>query len=91
MPYIKKENRKKYDSIIEDIVDTLTEHGFENPNPGEINYIISSIIWKLFDKNISYTNGNTLIGVLESVKHEFIRRKLNDYENKKIKENGDLY
>ena len=57
---------------------------------GELNFVISSIIWKIFDDNPSYTLGNNLVGVLECVKQEFIRRKLNPYEDEKIIENGDL-
>jgi hypothetical protein len=57
---------------------------------GEVNYVISSIIWELFKYKRSYTIGNNLIGVLECVKQEFYRRQLAPYEDKKIKENGDL-
>jgi hypothetical protein len=90
MPYIKKEDRKKFDSIIEDFVDALTEHGFKPFSEGELNYVISKIIWGMFDTKPSYKLGNNLVGVLECVKQEFIRRKLNPYEDEKIKENGDI-
>jgi hypothetical protein len=46
------------------------------------------MIWHLWDKKKSYTLANNLIGVLECVKFEFIRRRLNDYENDKIAESG---
>jgi predicted DNA-binding protein with PD1-like motif len=39
----------------------------------------------------SYHNYNKAIGVLESVKLEFYRREVASYENKKIKENDDIY
>lgn len=90
MPYIKKEDRKKFDSIIEDVVDALTEHGFSPVKSGDINYVFSKVIWNIFDKNPSYTLGNNLVGVLECVKQEFLRRRLNLYEDQKIKENGDI-
>jgi hypothetical protein len=34
---------------------------------GNANYVISSIIWRLFDAKPSYTFGNQLISVLEDV------------------------
>ena len=90
MPYIKKEDRKKFDSVIEDVVDALTEHGFKPVSVGELNYVISKIIWGIFDKNPSYTIGNNFLGTLTAVQLEFYRRKLGPYEDVKIKENGDI-
>ena len=90
MPYIKQEDRKKFDSLIEDVVDALTDHGFSPVKPGDLNYVISKMVWEIFDRNPSYTLGNNLTGVLECVKQEFYRRKLAPYEDEKIKENGDL-
>jgi hypothetical protein len=90
MPYIKQEDRKKFDGHIEDIVDALSDHGFAQATPGNVNYVISNIIWKLFKQNRSYTHGNNLIGVLECVKQEYYRRQLAEYEDEKIKENGDI-
>lgn len=94
MPYIRKEERERYDETIDKIT-TLLLDKFPGDNSryfqvGDLNYIISSIVWELFDANVSYTRGNELVGVLECVKQEFIRRKLNNYEDLKIKENGDL-
>jgi hypothetical protein len=94
MPYIKKEDRTAYKEVIDKAVDKLlnklpADNG-KHYSVGELNYIISSIVWKLFDKNPSYTKGNELVGVLECVKQEFLRRRLNGYEDSKIKENGDL-
>lgn len=90
MPYIKKEDRKAYDSLIEDVVDALTNHGYKLPEVGHINYVISKIIWSIFKKKVSYTTGNNLMGVLECVKAEFYRRHLAVLEDNKIIENGDI-
>lgn len=94
MPYIRKEERERYNKVIEETV-TLLLDKFPGDNSkhfqvGDLNYIVSSVVWKLFDVLPSYTRGNELVGVLECVKQEFIRRKLNGYEDLKIKENGDL-
>lgn len=104
MPYIKQEDRKRFDPIIWDVEKELMGEylnldpsiEIENPikykelSPGELNYVISKIIWDIFDKSASYSLGNELVGVLECVKQEFIRRRLNQYEDGKIVENGDL-
>jgi hypothetical protein len=96
MPYIKTEQRAHFDPLIEDIVDTLlraipysatNEFDYDD---GELNYVISSIVWKLFDDKQSYKNGSRIVAALECAKQEFYRRKLSELENKKIKENGDL-
>jgi hypothetical protein len=90
MPYIKTEERKQFDLAIEELVDALTDHGFSKLKPGDLNYVVSKIIWGEFDKNPSYTFGNELIGALECIKQEFYRRRLAILEDKKILENGDI-
>ena len=94
MPYIRKEERERYDVVIDQIttllLDKLPGNNGKYFSEGDLNYIVSSIVWKLFDVLPSYTRGNELVGVLECVKQEFIRRRLNGYEDSKIKENGDL-
>lgn len=90
MPYIHKDARMKFQEGIDSILEALYQNNDGDVKVGEINYVFSSIIWELFKDDYSYTNGNNLIGVLECVKQEFIRRQLNVYEDQKIKENGDL-
>ena len=94
MPYITKEERPRYDKLIQQVVDALVEK-FPGENgrgysEGDLNYVISSIVWKLFDKKPSYSAANKLMGVLKGVDLEFYRRKVAPYEDKKIKENGDI-
>lgn len=91
MPYIKKEDRQPFECIINMIVNELT-HYDENTPPvvGEVNYVISRVIWDLYRKHPSYTTGNNLMGALECVKQEFYRRQLAIYEDEKIKSNGDI-
>jgi hypothetical protein len=94
MPYIKQKERDNYDYIIElaiyKLVNKLPADNGKDFSEGDLNYLFSSIVWKLFDLSPSYKKGNTLVGVLENVKLEFIRRRLNGYEDKKIKSNGDI-
>jgi hypothetical protein len=87
MPYINKRSRKVYDPHITKICDELAQGDF---NPGDVNYIFTRIIihvWKRFPR---YRTIAEVTGVLENVKQEFYRRWATPYENKKIKENGDV-
>ncbi len=57
-----------------------------------MNYIITKLILKWYDQEgHTYTTINDIIGCLECVKQEFYRRVAISYEEKKIKENGDVY
>ena len=87
MPYIKKDKRKIYDPIIERAVTEILK---DDMDVGSINYLVSSIVWKLFEKEKRYRTGNNLLGVLDCVSREFYRRKLAKYEDSKIDSEGDL-
>lgn len=92
MPYIPEKDREKYYEDVCRLVDTLwSNNNGAGVKVGDVNYIISTLIWKLFANNKSYTNGNNLMGVLECVKQEFYRRQLAIYEDQKIVENGDIH
>lgn len=90
MPYVKQEIRDKINSDISSFTHALHCEFGRDVNPGILNYVFSSIIRELFDKNPCYSTANDLMGVLECVKQEFYRRKVAPYEDEKIKENGDL-
>ena len=83
MPYIKQIDRYKFEQSIQDILD-LIEYD------GEVNYIITRIIDSIYGGN-SYDGLNTAIGVLGCIMQEFYRRRVAPYEDKKIKQNGDVY
>ena len=79
MPYIKVEDREQYERFIQKVVaDMQTDTEIEIQyvmdlaklitTAGNANYVISSIIWRLFDAKPSYTFGNHLISVVEDVK-----------------------
>ena len=87
MPYIKKQEREKWEELILSILDSL-EKVPDNKKEGELNYLISSILFKAYTP--SYFNYNRVIGLLECVKQEFYRRQVAEYEDEKIKENGDI-
>lgn len=83
MPYIKKERRLEL---------STTGWGTAPNNPGELNFEISMICKDYMNLNgLSYATINDIIGALECAKLEFVRRIVNNYEDKKIVENGDIY
>ena len=90
MPYIIQADRKQFEPAIQKLVQVITNNNSTKLKPGDLNYVISRIMWEAFQKNPSYTFGNELMGVVECVKQEFYRRMLAPYEDEKIKENGDL-
>jgi hypothetical protein len=76
MPYISQEQRKQLEKRPPE-------------NAGELNYILTTIIMGyLSDPN--YQRYNDVVGVLTCIQHEIYRRQIADYEDLKIKENGDL-
>jgi hypothetical protein len=87
MPYINKKERIKYEKGLKEVLNMLNKVPNENVD-GELNYVISMILKGLYKP--SYYNYNRAIGVLESIKLEYYRREVAAYENKKIKENGDI-
>jgi len=87
VPYIKKEDRKKFfgkqswAAFVE-----LCE------SPGDLNYLLTSILTRYVqDKGESYATYNEVIGVLECAKQELYRRQIAPYEDKKCDDNGDVY
>lgn len=86
MPYIQSQERSALDNIVDDLVEQLSIDG----RAGDLNYVISNILVKSLFGIESYKLHNENIGVLESVKLEYYRRKVAPYEDKKINDNGDI-
>lgn len=87
MPYIKKEMRAEWDKIVEEVVAKLSKTN-EEDKEGGLNYFITRILKKAYKP--SYFAYNRIIGLLECIKQEFYRRDIANYEEIKIKENGDV-
>jgi hypothetical protein len=84
MPYIPKDNRH---DLLESSIHELMNLEMSS---GDMNFIISSLIWSKFNKNKKYATANELMGILECVKMEFYRRMVAPYEDMAIQKNGDL-
>lgn len=93
MPYIKKKDRKQYDELVDQLADLVRDYGEQNASSvaGQLNYIITRLILKTYKGYLpNYSDINEIVGVLECAKLEFYRRTAAPYEDKKIKENGDV-
>lgn len=87
MPYIKQEERERFDFLLDDL-SVAIERGCA---PGDLNYVITRIVHAYLDaRGMHYTHLNDAIGVLECAKQELYRRIAAPYEDRKIHENGDV-
>jgi len=87
MPYIKQEDREKFESweLSPTGMGELCEHC------GELNYIITRILFGYIKKHsFCYQTINDILGVLKAISFEFYRRLFGYYEDMKIIENGDV-
>lgn len=83
MPYIKPEDRPKFESAEEAMgkIETV----------GELNYFITRTCLNYIKNNgFNYQKINDILGVLSAVGMEFYRRLFKYYEDLKIWENGDV-
>lgn len=85
MPYILKSDRNRLDPKINELAKIINKE----QRAGELNYIINRLLL-LNTGEGRYKDFNELIGVLESAKLEFYRRKVAPYEDKKIASSGDV-
>lgn len=85
MPYIRQSQREFYDYLTQFI------KGSSIQSSGELNYLITLLLKEYIRYNgLSYQNINDVVGALEGAKLEFHRRVVVPYEDKKLKENGDV-
>lgn len=86
MPYITEERRQFLANAPEE------EIAATDLTAGDLNYLVSTLLdeW-IADKGLNYEAINSAVGVLECAKLELYRRIAAPYEDKKIKDNGDVY
>ena len=87
LPYIKAENRSKYEEVVKNLVNILKTLPPEQID-GELNYIVTKMLKEVYP--LRYYHINKAIGVLECIKLEYYRRVAAPYEDSKIKESGDV-
>ena len=80
MPYIERDRR------------SALEPSGKPETAGELNYAVTRLVDRyLSEKGLRYQHVNEAIGVLECAKLELYRRIAAPYEDKKIREEGDVY
>jgi hypothetical protein len=87
MPYVDQEVRKVYDPLIEALQEEILAEG---DTPGDLNYVISRIVGRVWKNTPRYKTICIVIGTLVCVAFEFYRRVAGGYEDKAIKKNGDI-
>lgn len=88
MPYINRSDRAKYQTLIHELANLIPKDPKERP--GNMNYVISLLLHRVYGANLRYADHNEVLGVLSGVSQEFYRRFTAPYEDKKIEEQGDL-
>lgn len=84
MPYIHQNDRIKFDDHIKSLIENIN-------NKGELTYCLYTLMVKFFRKcDLSYTNISSVKSSGQDATDEFTRKYLNPYEDRKIKENGDI-
>jgi hypothetical protein len=87
LPYIKPENRVRYEKVLGELIDILKSLPVEEVD-GELNYVVTKILKGVYP--LRYFHINKAIGVLECIKLEFYRRVAAPYEDGKIMDSGDV-
>jgi hypothetical protein len=82
MPYIKAEDRPQFDTALSAV---------KPESAGELNYVITRILWRWYAKQPGYLNICIVIGTLVCAALEFYRRVAAPYENVKLATAGDVY
>lgn len=84
MPYIKLDKRNELDPHIAALARSVATEG-------ELNYCLYKLSCLLIEKmGESYDNYSMCSSAMEHAKLEWYRRRVAPYEDKKIRENGDI-
>lgn len=86
MPYIKQSERVALEAAL-----SAMKERTEEASPGQLNYIITSLLSAWLTKDPTYSGINSAIGILECAKLELYRRVASPYEDKKANDNGEVY
>lgn len=87
MPYIPKEKREPLDPLIAKLIQELEKLPIEKQD-GALNYVVTKILRSVYPE--SYFHLNRAVGVLSAIQAEYFDKVVKPYEDKKLKENGDI-
>ena len=90
MPYIKPEDRERYDDLIAQLAELLGEVDRE-ASKGHHNYVMFALAVKLaVCRGVRYATFNDIIGTFDCCKAEFYRRCVAPHEDRAMAKNGDI-
>jgi hypothetical protein len=87
MPYICSSDREEFDKLIKPLAQLLWNRSVQT---GELNYVVTQLLWTLWEMAPSYTFGSKLKAGVSGALVEFDRRKIGPYEDTKIDQFGDV-
>lgn len=94
MPYIPKDKREKYDSLIDSLACILNDLYSNDELSGEMNYILFRLALLLSNNNSggkrNYARMAVIRSALDEARDEFWRRVMIPYEIEKTEMNGDV-
>lgn len=90
MPYISPKAREIFIGVLNEFGAVLEDQGLPL-TPGELNYLITRIVFMTLPRDPDYSDYSRVRGVLADVSSEFYRRLMIPYEDYKHAVNGDVY
>jgi hypothetical protein len=90
MPYIKQDRRKKINPVLEGPHKRIESEHIETA--GDLNYAMTVLAIDYIRRNgLCYQSIAEVLSAFDGGSKEFYRRVAAEYENDKIKANGDVY
>lgn len=88
MPYIKQDRRLEFETFLKDW-ESIIRLNKDTICAGDLNYIISCMI-RIYAEHPNYAKINDVVGLLECIKQEYLRKVVGPYEDLKEKLNGSI-
>ena len=88
MPYIAPGRRKQLDGGLA-LFDGVAP--VETWLSGDLAYVMTKLCNAYWNDEPHFATAATIVGVLDCVRHEFMRRLVDRYEDDKRNENGDVF
>jgi len=94
MPYINEKRREALSDILDEVrYSFCSDEDIDKGEKGDINYLVCMIVVKylLARGELNYQTISEAIDAVHDAECELRRRLLEVYEDKKIRENGDIF
>lgn len=93
MPYVKPDDRAKVNDTLQLLISDIRDKFLVDERDGVLNYCISELVCQSMrppSGEWRYRLLERCVGILECCKLEMYRRLVGPYEDKTIKNNGDI-